>query len=433
MPTTLETWIDYIQTLHAREIDLTLDRVDEVYRRLYPNGAPFKVISIAGTNGKGSTGELIASIYNNANYRVGKYSSPHISKFNERYSINGADVEDAPLLEAFVRVEQQRRETKLTYFEFGTLIAIELFARAEVDIAVMEVGLGGRLDAVNILEPDVAIVTSISIDHTAWLGDNIEDIGREKIGIARAGIPCILGMAQPPQSIEQRCAELGVDSLKLGVDFHAIENIEQEETSTWSWQSADHRITELDLPFGQAGHQLSNAALAVQAVYSFAELLPVTDTTIRQAISSAEVKGRCQVVSRSPLIVLDVAHNVDSVAGLANFIAGLRVNGNVKAVCGMLADKQITETLLQLTDLVDEWYFATIDNSRAATASEIAANLQKALTLRAIEGSIEAEPESHLFDQIIDAYTSASESLQIDDCLVVFGSFFVVSDIINII
>ncbi|NNC99629.1 MAG: bifunctional folylpolyglutamate synthase/dihydrofolate synthase, partial [Gammaproteobacteria bacterium] len=203
MPATLTEWVEYIQTLHHREIDMSLERVREVYRRMYPGGVDFRIINIAGTNGKGSTAELIASIYCNAGLKVGKFTSPHISRFNERYNLNREDVDDDSLLAAFVRVEQAREVTRLTFFEFGTLLAIELFSRAGVDMGVMEVGLGGRLDAVNILDPDLAVVTSISFDHMAWLGNSLEQIGREKIAIARPRKPCVIGMPHPPESMLQ--------------------------------------------------------------------------------------------------------------------------------------------------------------------------------------------------------------------------------------
>ena len=433
MPNTVPQWLDYIQTLHHREIELSLDRVAEVYRRLYPSGVDFKVINIAGTNGKGSTAELLSSIYSAAGYRVGKFTSPHISRFNERFNVDRCDVDNRQLLLAFARVEAARGATTLTYFEFGTLMAIVLFASASVDVAVMEVGLGGRLDAVNILDPDLAIVTSISIDHTAWLGDTIEKIAAEKIAIARSDCPCVLGLTNPPASIATYCRQLGISPLQYGVDFHAETG---QPAGNWTWRSAARTIKSLPLPFGQCGHQLTNAAVAVQSVLSLQAVLPVADSEIAAGISGAAVQARCQMVAEAPAVVLDVAHNVDSVAGLLKFVRGLEIKGRVYAVCGMLRDKQISETLSQLTDTVDEWHFATINNPRGATAAQVEEVLQDYLLAQST-GHFNSPAKAKLlacrYDSVADAFQTARARLQADDCLIVFGSFFVVSDIIDLI
>ena len=215
----LDQWVDYIQTLHHREIELSLERVREVYLRMYPEGLPFTIISIAGTNGKGSTAELLSSIYCQAGYRVGKFTSPHLVNFNERFNLNGLPIANTPLLAAFERVEALRGEIPITFFEYGTLLAIELFASNNVDIAIMEVGLGGRLDSVNILDADVSIVTGISIDHTSWLGDTIEKIAYEKVGIARSGQPLVLGLAQPPETMLSHAIQIGAKISKVDTDF----------------------------------------------------------------------------------------------------------------------------------------------------------------------------------------------------------------------
>ena len=201
MSRSLTDWVDYIQTLHARTMDLSLERVAEVYQRLYPDGVHYPVITIAGTNGKGSTAELLASIYRQAGLRVGKYTSPHLVSFTERYNIQGQPVAETLLINAFERIEEVRGEVSLTFFEFGTLLAIDLFAHADLDVAVMEVGLGGRLDAVNILDPELTIITSIALDHTAWLGDSLEQILVEKFGVTRKEIPCVIGMQSPPENL----------------------------------------------------------------------------------------------------------------------------------------------------------------------------------------------------------------------------------------
>ena len=355
-PSKLQQWVKYIQTLHYREIDLTLERVQEVFRRLLPNGVSFKVATIAGTNGKGSAAELISSIMRAAGYQTAKYTSPHLERFNERYQINGIEVADAELLKAFSRVEVARAQIPLTFFEFGTLIALDLFARAQVDVAVMEVGLGGRLDAVNILDADVALITSLSIDHSSWLGEELEQIGLEKIGVARSGRPCVIGLQQPPDSILKYCAENAVDLTMLGRDYSYKQ---AADGASWSWRHGSKQYDDLPLPFGQSGCQLANAASAIMACKLLPDL-PVDQSSFRRGISNAVVAARCELVSEHPHIVLDVAHNEASVRHLNEFVSSNRIGGRVFALCGMLADKQIAESLAHLVEIVDEWHFATI-------------------------------------------------------------------------
>jgi len=333
MNRSLQQWVDYIQTLHCREIELTLERVREVYLRLYPQGVPFKVVSVSGTNGKGSTSELISAIYRAAGYSVGKYTSPHLISFNERVNIQGIEIGDQALLDAFERVESVREDTTLTFFEYGTLVAIDCFVTAGVDIAVMEVGLGGRLDAVNILDAAVAVVTSISIDHTSWLGDTIEKIAVEKAGIARSNRPCLIGMQNPPASLLKECHRIGAIVRQSGKDF---EFDYKSGESVWGWRSTLAEYCDLPLPYGQSGVQLSNAALALQVVTEMHEELSVTQDDIYSGLASASIFGRRQVLQKDPLIILDVAHNESSVNALAEFLSTLEVKGEVIAVCGML-------------------------------------------------------------------------------------------------
>jgi dihydrofolate synthase/folylpolyglutamate synthase len=428
--TSLAEWVDYIQTLHHREIELSLERVDEVFRRLYPRGVDFKVITIAGTNGKGSTAELVASIFSQSgfgetSYQVGKFTSPHILKFNERFRINQDDVNDADLLAAFSRVEAARQSTPITFFEYGTLLAIVLFANAGVDIAVMEVGLGGRLDSVNILDADVTVVTNISIDHTAWLGNTIEEIALEKISIARANRPCIIGMANPPNSIVEYCRKHTIQPSLIGHQFSAELNAED---NTWQWLSSNLEIDSLPLPFGQGGHQLDNAAVAVQTVLTLAGEFPLPNSQIRQGLLSAHLAGRCQLIADNPKIIVDVSHNVASIAALGEFVKSQKITGRVVAVCGMLRDKQIGDSLVQLSSMVDEWCIASLANPRGASAAHIEDQLRNALASQ----NKRKELKFQKFASVIDAYNVAKTMLTGDDCLLVFGSFFVVSDIIGL-
>ena len=424
----LNEWVDYIQTLHAREIDLSLERVTEVYQRMMPTGVKFSVLTIAGTNGKGSTAEIISSIYREAGYKVGKYTSPHLLKFNERINVNGIDVSDDDLIKSFNRIERYRGEINLTFFEFGTLCAIDIFVNNQLDVVILEVGLGGRLDATNILDADVAVLTSISIDHTAWLGNNLESIAAEKIAIARQNAPCVLGLTKLPRSIIDYCKKVDVQPLVLGEDFNAVIN---SDNSSWEWQSELLTFEGLPLPFNQTGHQIRNASVSIQAVLTLEEKLPVSSKHIHAGLKHAHLRGRCELVSRNPHIVLDVAHNVDSVLYLSNYVAKLNIKGRIIAVCGMLQDKQISETLSQLVSTVEQWHFASINNERGATADNIESSLQEIRNNNADINNITIKSFKH--ETAVEAFKSAQKQLKKDDCLIVFGSFYIVSDIITLV
>lgn len=423
----LPQWVDYIQTLHHREIELSLERVATVYRRLYPDGLACKIISVAGTNGKGSTAELLFSIYGQAGYQVGKFTSPHLVDFAERYRINGQNADEQELLAAFEKIENIRGDVPITFFEFGALLAIELFSNAGVDVAIMEVGLGGRLDATNILDADLAIITSISIDHTAWLGNTIEEIAHEKVGIARANKPCVTGLLAPAQSIIRYCESIDAPLHQIGQEFDYTSS---DDLSTWSWQSGDEVLEDLPLPFRQSGVQLNNASVAIYSVKQLLNALPVTNDAIRQGLNKATILARCQVLSESPFIILDVAHNQSSVTRLREFIVlqgqTKLSNARVVAVCGMLKDKEVAESLAVLSSLVDEWYFANIDHERGAKADYLRQQLECV-----VECSTLSAKSINCYSRILSAYNAALENISNDDVLIVFGSFFVASDILQ--
>jgi len=414
----LEQWVDYIQTIHFREIELGLERVNEVYQRLIPNGVDFTVISIAGTNGKGSTAELLSSLYNAADYTVGKFTSPHLIDFGERYSINGQIATDKQLLAAFKRVEEVRAEVPLTFFEFGTLMAIEIFYAANVDIAIMEVGLGGRLDAVNILDADISLITSISIDHTSWLGSTIDEIAPEKMGIARRDRPCIIGIEELSPIMQSVANDIGMQLQQIHKEFTYFH---QHGDQTWRYESAQHSITDLPLPFAQSGVQLSNASLAIRTIELLSERFPVTNTQVRLGLSEAQLLARCQIISTEPYVVIDVAHNESSIKRLAEFLASLNAQRCI-AVCGMLKDKEIAKSLSYLCDLVDQWHVATIHSERGATAVELQEILKTQVLLKPIN--------THGYKNVKQAYVQAQKNVSERDVLVVFGSFFIAGDIL---
>ncbi len=418
----VQEWMNYIQTLHAREIELTLDRVRSVYTRLCPRGASFKVISVAGTNGKGSTAEVIRSIYHAAGYRVAKFTSPHLIDLNERFSVGDESVSDADLLAAFKRIEKLRGDTPITYFEYGLLLAIAIFEDAATEVAVMEVGLGGRLDAVNILDADVAIVTSIALDHTDWLGDTLEKIAYEKAGIARAGSPCLVGIREPQRSITAHLDEVDADGQILGIDF----DYKPMADGAWCFSSSESQLEDLPLPFGQNGVQLSNASLAIRAVQSLNSGLPVDSQAIVDGLNEARLAGRCQIIAHSPIVVLDVSHNEASLKRLRTFLDGLSYKGRLVALCGMLKDKEIEASLSQLADCVDEWHLATINNERGANAEHL---------LNCLQASIPSMPlaSTAMYDDVQIGYKSVEKTLTANDCLVVFGSFYIAGDILTLL
>lgn len=418
--TAVEGWVEYIQTLHAREIDLSLERTNQVYRRLLPHGIEATVIAVAGTNGKGSTAELISSCYRSAGYRVGKYTSPHLLRFNERIEINGQAVNDEDLLEAFTLVESLRETTPLTYFEFGTLVALHLMKQQKVDVAVLEVGLGGRLDAVNVVDSDVAIITSISIDHTAWLGKTLSSIAYEKAGIVRKDKPAILGTSPELPALTEACEARGAHVYQLGKHFF---NDRIGDAPTWQWSDAESIVLELPLPFEQVGIQLNNAACAVQALKLLEHRHPISQDVVKTGIASAKMRGRCQIVNHNPLTILDVAHNEDSVRALARFVNAQRVKGRVRAVCGMLKDKEIGQSLSQLAPSVHDWHVASISGQRGASA-QVIGDIVRDLTAASNNCSVLE------YAHVSDAYQAALAAAHEDDCIVVFGSFYIVADIL---
>lgn len=417
---TVEQWVEYIQTLHFREIELSLERVREVYLRLYPNGLPFKIISLAGTNGKGSTAAMLSSIYRCSGYKVGKFTSPHLVSFSERYELDGNNISDKDLLESFLKIECARADTAITFFEYGALLAIDLFASARVDIAIMEVGLGGRLDAINILDADVSIITSISIDHTAWLGNSIEAIAFEKAGIARSQRPCVVGIQEPPKTIIEHCADIDAELKYIGRDFE-VQYVDGQDH--WLWRSDEMLIDELPLPFLQSGVQLSNASAALQAVRELEHDLPVDSSAIRRGLAAAEVLARCQILSSDPMIVLDVSHNEASVKRLAEFLNKQKSSGRVVAVVGMLLDKEIGPSLRHLSGLVEQWNFASIDGERGASARHVREQLEPSV-------SDQISDSMRCFDKVEHAFDSAFKELKSGDLLVVFGSFYIAGDIL---
>jgi dihydrofolate synthase/folylpolyglutamate synthase len=376
----------------------------------------FCAITVTGTNGKGSTVAMLEACLRARGYRVGAYTSPHLIRYNERVRLDGREAADAELCDAFAHVESARAATPLTYFEFGTLAAFELFRRAGIEIAVLEVGMGGRLDAVNAIDADVAIVTSVGVDHTAWLGPDREAIGYEKAGVFRRNRPAICGDSHPPESVIQGAARAGAELLRINRDFFAA-----RAESGWTWRSGSRAHSGLPPPALRGDHQLNNAACALMALERLSGRFPVDPSHIRAGLGHAVVPGRFQVLPGRPLTVLDVAHNPDAAAALAATLGQQLTDGRTLAVVGMLKDKDIVGVARALRPLIDRWYAATLHTPRGAAAADIVAALAPA--------GVTATAQT--FDTVRAAYAAARADAEEPDRIVVFGSFYTVGDILT--
>ncbi|WP_051560407.1 bifunctional tetrahydrofolate synthase/dihydrofolate synthase [Marinobacterium jannaschii] len=409
----LEQWLSWIEACHPAEIELGLGRVSEVAGRMKLDLGQSQVITIAGTNGKGSTVAYLESILRGAGYSVGCYTSPHFIKYNERIRINGSNASDQSICYAFAAINQAREEIELTYFEYGTLAALQIFTQAQPDVVLLEVGLGGRLDAVNIVDADISVVTTVSIDHVDWLGDDRNQIGREKAGVFRADRPAVCGEPEPPLSIAEVAAETGARLVQVGVDFSY-----RLGDAGWSWSGFDAGGQEVQLN-GLALPQLplANAATAAQVV----KLLPlvVSDQQISDGISAARLTGRMQHVQLPEGDCwLDVAHNPEAAELLAKRLADS--SAPVRLVLGMLADKDIGAVVELIRPVVSSWYLAGLDVPRGQSADNLAQHM--------------IESDHHRkFSSVAAALGQARADLQAGERLIVAGSFFTVSDALEVL
>ena len=414
---TLDDWLAHCEQLHPKTIDMGLDRVRAVAERM---GLRFDcpVFTVAGTNGKGSTCAMLEAILTQAGFRTGLFTSPHLVRFEERCRIRGQNVDAADLIAAFARVESARAEISLTYFEFTTLAILDTLARAGLDAVILEVGLGGRLDAVNIIDTDCAIITSIDIDHAELLGDTREKIGFEKAGILRTGRPAIASDPVPPQSVIDRATEIGADLWLLGRDFNYSGDKQQ-----WAWAGRGRRYAGLAYPALRGANQLINASGVLAALTAMRQQLPVTAQAVRNGLALVDLPGRFQVVPGQPALVLDVAHNPHSVAALALNLDAMGFYPTTHAVFGAMADKDLTPMLQRMDPLVDRWYFADLPTPRAASGAALQAAWQ-AVTKR-------TDAVSAVFSTPLDALHAAAAKAQAADRIVVFGSFYTVGGVLE--
>ncbi len=356
---TLSEWLDDIQTRHPKTIAMGLERVRAVAGRMALDKPARHVITIGGTNGKGSTVAFVEAIARAAGWRVGAYTSPHLLRYNERVRIDGDDADDASLVAAFEAVEAARHETLLTYFEYATLAALWLFARSDLDLAILEVGLGGRLDAVNIVDPDVAVITTVDLDHQDWLGDSIEAIGAEKAGIARAWKPLVLGDDDPPSSVLGHAYAIGASAVRIGCDFFFERD--EDDGERWRWREIGCEL-ELPMPRLAAPVQLRNAAVAIAALRALPVDLP--EAAFVDGVRGTRIAARLQRFERDGVeIVVDVGHNPQAARALATWLEATPVAGPTHAVFAALGDKDIAGVVAALAERIDRWWLAGLDDA----------------------------------------------------------------------
>ncbi|GKS69851.1 dihydrofolate synthase / folylpolyglutamate synthase [Nitrosomonas sp. PY1] len=401
-------------------IDMGLERVSRVKEQLGLN-PKFPLIIVAGTNGKGSVCVILEAVLTRAGYRVGCYTSPHLLRYNERMRINKVEVDDESLCRVFERINEARESChiSLTFFEFGTLAAMDWFIRSEVEVAILEVGLGGRLDAVNVFSPDCSIVTSIDFDHMEYLGDSREKIGCEKVAIFRKGKPAVCAETDLPSKVWQQINQIDPDLLLLNKQFGYVDKLSQ-----WDyWGPKDCRYS-LPFPALRGQKQLQNASTCLAALDALKAILPVTMQNIRDGLSEAIIPGRFQVVSTYPMIVLDVAHNPAAASVLSSNLAATKPTGKTYAVFAMLADKDISGVVSQIKQQIDVWLVSSVHSERAATADYICSQLYDA--------GISADKNGVLsFLNVIDAFVFACGQATKNDRICVFGSFYTVGDVLR--
>lgn len=424
-PTTLTAWLDRLERQHPVTIDLGLERVAKVHARL-ALGSLGLVFIVGGTNGKGSTCAMLEAMMRAAGYRVGLYTSPHLLRYNERVRIDGREATDEQLVDAFAAVERVRGDVSLTYFEMGTLAAAWLFAAARLDAVVLEVGLGGRLDCVNVFDADCAIVTGVDLDHMSFLGDTREQIGWEKAHIYRAGRPAICADSEPPQTLIDHAIGIGADLQRIDRDFGF-----EPHATQWTYRGRDNRRLSLGYPALRGATQLRNAAAAIAALDSVKDVLPVNVGAVRAGLASVEVPGRFQVLTGRPLVVLDVGHNPQAARILAENLAqmkgaedeagsGTAAHARTFAVCAMLRDKDIEGVCRALRSDIDDWYVAGLPGMRGTTTADMEQAVLRACPWASVNG----------FDDVVTAFRAAQKAAGQGDRIVVFGSFLTVAAVL---
>ncbi len=410
----LTEWLTWQESLHPLPIDLGLERVKRVFESL--KKIPFHgvTITVAGTNGKGSTVAYLEEFYFASGHKVGAYTSPHILCYNERIKINGKSVSDELICTAFEQIDTARGKTSLSYFEFSTLAALLIFSQQNVAVQILEVGLGGRLDAVNIVDADMAIVTSIAIDHVEYLGQTREEIGLEKAGIFRPNTPAIISDLRPPASLLNYANEQNTLLLRLGKTFFY-----EKHGETWTWHGLSQTISDLPSPALKGNHQYRNASAAILATQCLANRLPVSETSIKMGLKNVKLAGRFQLINGEIPVLLDVGHNPQAVETLVDYLTENFPNRRIHAIFSIMKDKDISSILDLMKPVVSEWFFAPLpQNPRAVTE----------LAMREMFEQCQISAVSLGFSGFSQTFAAAKKAAQVGDLILVFGSFFLVSD-----
>ena len=413
---TVNEWLDWQQTVHPLNIDFKLERILSVYEKLNISSIAKKVITVAGTNGKGSTVSFLESILSNTNYNVGTFTSPHILKYNERIKINQKEIDDESLLDVFELIDKKRGSTTLTYFEFATLSAFYLFSKSNLDVAVLEVGLGGRLDATNIIDSDISIITSIGIDHTEFLGSTIDSIALEKAGVMRPFKKSIFAQDKPPAALFQYAKNNSVNLLVHNNDYSVTRN-----AKTWSIKSKKITIENIPNLKMIGDYQYNYAAASTMAL---AEILPECisdDNQTKEALCNTQISGRFQYLKKSPDIILDVAHNEDASKSLARNIKNIGYK-KIIAVLGILADKDVYSIVEPFSSFINHWHVGTIDSERGMNSDEIKYRINSLF-----KNSLSIST----YSSISSAFISAINSQDKDTLILAYGSFYTVSEVLK--
>ncbi len=414
----LTDWLVWQEGFHPRSIDLGLERASGVFKALNPDALKPLTIIVAGTNGKGSTIAVLEAIYRAQGYRVGAYTSPHILKYNERIRIDAQPVTDEQICQAFERIDAVRNEVSLSYFEFGTLAALDIFSRSDLDIQLLEVGLGGRLDAVNIIDCDVALISSISIDHIAWLGKTREAIGHEKAGIFRTAVPAVVGDIDPPYSLLTCAKEIQAPLFCI----HQAFSYQLSENGSWDWSTQVHEQScgyrSLPAPALKGKHQYRNASSALMAISQMQKQLPVSEASIHQGLQTIQLKGRFQLIEAEVPVLLDVAHNPQAVTALLSYLREAFPDKRVYAIFSMMKDKDITGVMEIIKPVISHWFYAPINIPRAVGA----ASMKDCFSQCGIKNVNLSSKDS------AEAYNAAKIHAKQHDLILVFGSFFLVSE-----
>jgi dihydrofolate synthase/folylpolyglutamate synthase len=412
MARSLSDWLAYIERQHPKSIELGLDRVRAVADNMGLVAPAERSILVAGTNGKGSTVAFLEAIARASGLRVGTYTSPHLLRYNERVRIDGHEAEDAPLVDAFEAVDAARGDTPLTYFEYGTLAALWLFERERLDLAILEVGLGGRLDAVNIVDADVAVITTVDLDHQDWLGNDRETIGKEKAGIARAWKPLVLGDDDPPSSVLGHAYRIGASAVRANCDFF----FEPGDAGGWRWREVNYAV-DLPMPALAAPVQLRNAATAIAALRALD--IPMTREAIAEGIRSAHVPGRLQRFERDGVEILaDVGHNPQAARALAEWLATAPATGRTFAIFAALGDKDVGGVVDAIAPRIDAWFLAGLEDA-GPRGTSVDAFAERLRDTPAATGARHAT--------VAQALQAAREAASPGDRVLAFGSFFTVA------